>query len=252
MEWLVTNAIVALLLPPGCLLLMAALGGVLAPRRPSLGRGLVALSLIALWALATPYIANALIRSLEPAPADPAADPTGQAIVVLGGGTYFQAPEYGGDTISAYTLERVRYAAHLHRKTGKPVLVSGGAPLGEPAPEAELMRRALLSDYGIAARWTETGSNNSMENARRSRLVLSEAGIQRIYLVTHAWHQPRARLAFEQAGFTVIPAPTAFRTQYKVTVLDFLPSAMALDNSRRYFHELLGLGWYHFRIAAGF
>jgi len=251
MEWLVTNAIVALLLPPGSLLLLAAFGALAARDRPALGRAVVVFSLIALYALSTPYAADGLIRILEPAPLDPARDAGGQAIVVLGGGSYFHAPEYGGDTVSPYTLERLRYAARLQRKLGKPLLLTGGAPLGEPVPEAELMKRALQDDFGITAKWIEPGSNNSLENARRSRLVLRASGIHRIYLVTHAWHMPRARLAFEHAGFSVIPAPMAFRTRYRLSVLDFLPRAGALAYSSRYFHEVIGLGWYHLRIFIG-
>ena len=52
--------------------------------------------------------------------------------------------------------------------------------------------------------------------------------MQQIYLVTHAWHMPRAQLAFEHAGFSVIPAPTGYTTRFELTVLDFLPDADAL------------------------
>ena len=42
-----------------------------------------------------------------------------QAIVLLSGGLYARAPEYGGeDTISPTTLFRARYAARLHRLGG--------------------------------------------------------------------------------------------------------------------------------------
>ena len=59
------------------------------------------------------------------------------AIVVLGGGRYDEAPEYGDDTISLAGLRRVRYAAVLQRRTGLPVLVSGGSVYAEPLPESE-------------------------------------------------------------------------------------------------------------------
>jgi uncharacterized SAM-binding protein YcdF (DUF218 family) len=63
---------------------------------------------------------------------------------------------------------------------------------------------------------------------------------------------PRARLAFERAGFSVIPAATAYRTRIELTALDFLPSAKALHDSSRFVHEMIGLGWYHLRTAVGF
>src|SRR5687767_7644429 len=104
MEWPIVNAIAALLLPPGCLLVMAAAGALIAWRRPRLGRALIGCALVALYVLATPYVSEAMIRRLEPARSDPLADARAQAIVVLGGGTYFSAPEYGADTVSTFTL----------------------------------------------------------------------------------------------------------------------------------------------------
>ena len=81
--------------------------------------------------------------------------------------------------------------------------------------------------------------------------MLSGAGITRIYLVTHAWHMPRAHYAFESVGFSVIPAPTGYTTRPPVSVLDFMPTGQALFNSSWFFHEAIGLGWYHLRIALG-
>jgi uncharacterized SAM-binding protein YcdF (DUF218 family) len=251
MEWLITNAIAALLVPPGSLLALAAAGALLIlMRRPQLGRTLVIFSFIALYALSTSYVAKGLLTSLEPAPRDPVADRTGQAIVVLGGGTYHNAPEYGGDTVSTPTLARLRYAAHLHRALKKPILVSSGTPHGK-TPEAETMKAALARDFQVPVQWTEAASNNTLENARASQRLLAGAGIRRVYLVTDAWHMPRARLAFERAGLDVIEAPTGFATRYELTVLDFLPDARALLRSREYFHEVIGLGWYHLRIVMG-
>lgn len=252
MEWVLTNGIAAFLIPPGCLLLLGALGALLsAMGRRRMGAALVAGTLLLLYALSTHFVADGLLNALESAPVSAAADPGGQAIVVLGGGTYFSAPEYGGDTVSSPTLVRLRFAARLHRHTGKPVLVSGGAPQGNSVPEAELMKQALERDFGIPVQWTEPGSNNTLENARRSRRLLEPARVTRIYLVTHARHMPRAVLAFERAGFSVMPAPTGYATRHDLTALDFLPNARALLHSRDFFHEVIGIGWYHLRLWTG-
>lgn len=251
MEWLITNAISALLLPPGGLLMLAAFGAMAARRRPRLGKALIALSLVGLYALSMPFASDALVRTLEPAPRDPLADGRGQAIVVLGGGTYFSAPEYGQDTVSQPALMRLRYAAHLHRASNQPIMVTGGAPLGNATSEAEQMKAVLERDFRVPVRWTERRSNNTLENARMGRRLLAAAGVRHIYLVTHAWHMPRARMAFEHAGFAVIPAATHYVTRYRLTALDFLPSAAALYRSAHFFHEMIGIGWYHLRISLG-
>ncbi len=251
MEWGITNSVAQLMLPPGILLLLAAVGALLALRRPGLGRALVWLAMIALYALSTQYVADRLLQTLEPAAANPLADKSTQAIVVLGGGTYFAAPEYGADTVKPEVIARLRYAAHLHRASKKPILVTGGAPEGSAIGEAVLMKRVLTQDFQVPVAWVEDKSANTLQNARLSRLMLEPAGIRRIVLVTHAWHMPRARLAFEHAGFSVVPAAVEFATRYQLTVLDFLPIADALRDSSRFFHEIIGIAWYRLKFAAG-
>ena len=251
MEWLITRTIAALLAPLGIVLVILLVAVLVAWRRPLAAWRPVALAFIVLYPLSTHFVADQLLWWIEPTPRDPAADKGGQAIVVLGGGTYFSAPEYGGDTVKAPVLARLRYAAHLHRALDKPVLASGGAPEGNPVPEARLMTEVLQQDFRITVRWTEQGSRNTFENAQMSASLLQPAGIQRIYLVTHAWHMRRARLAFEHAGFKVIPAPIGYATRYKLSVLDFLPDARALDNSGLFFREVAGIGWYYLRTLVG-
>ena len=163
---------------------------------------------------------------------------------MLGGGIYFFAPEYSSDTVSEPSLVRLRYAAKLQRETGKPILVTSGAPQGSDLPEAQQMKSVLEQEFKVPVRWTEDDSNNTLENARYSYRLLRQAGIKRIYLVTHAWHMPRSVEAFESAGFEVIPAPTAFTTRYKTSLLDFLPGANALLGSSIFMHELIGMLWY--------
>lgn len=247
MEFLITRSIAALLEPLSIGLLILLVATIVAWRRPLAGWRPVLLAFILLYTLSTPYVADQLLWWLEPAPSDPTADKSGQAIVVLGGGTYFSAPEYGADTVRPNVLARLRYAVHLHRALGKPVLTSGGAPDGNPVPEAQLMKQVLQQDFRVPVEWTEETSRNTFENALQSSAVLKPAGVQHIYLVTHAWHMRRARVAFEHAGFKVIPAPTLFVTRYKLTVLDFLPDARALHDSGVFFREGVGIGWYHLR-----
>lgn len=248
MEWIVRNALAAALLPPGSLLLVVLCGLALMRRRRFFGRSLIALGLVSLYLLSTQYVADGLLQTLEPPPVD-LANTSGQAIVVLGAGTYFDAPEYGSTTVNANALVRLRYAAHLYRATRKPVLVSGGTPEGAPTGEATHMQTVLERDFQVPVQWREDQSHTTLENARLSHAILSAAGIRRIYLVTQAWHMPRAELAFERAGFEVIPAPTGYATRFRVTVLDFVPDARALRDSSVFFHELLGIGWYRLIFA---
>ena len=247
-----TNAAAALLIPPGLLLVLLLLGLWLSRRSLRGGNSLVVAAATALYMLSTPLAGNLLLRWWEAAPA--AASELGpgggaQAIVVLGGGIYGKAPEYGGDTVHAMTLVRLRYASLLQRQSQLPLLVSGGNPAAEGSDEAQTMRRTLEQDFGVPVRWSENRSLNTLGNARLSREILARENITRILLVTHSWHIPRARLAFEHAGFSVIAAPTIHSTRRRLRVTDLLPDAGALLGSSLVFHEMIGMVWYRVRLV---
>lgn len=245
LSWQLTNTLVALLLPPGILILLMAGGLVLRRTRPRLSAGLITGGLAALYVLSMPLTAHFLLTCWEHPPSVATTD-SAAAIVVLGGGKSHDA--YGGDTVRGATLLRLRYAAHLHRQTGLPILVSGGSPEGSPQTEAELMQHTLQGEFSVPVRWVEGGSANTLENARLSYRILAAENIRTIHLVTHAWHMPRAQLVFEAAGFKVIPAATGYTTRYRLTILDFMPDARALRDSALVFHEIIGIVWYRLRL----
>jgi uncharacterized SAM-binding protein YcdF (DUF218 family) len=230
----------ALLLPPLGPVILMACGLLLVGRRRKIGTLLAVIGLMSLAALSVPVVANALLRAQEGvAPLGFDRLDTAQAIVVLGGGTNYSAPEYGGDTVNAQSLQRLRYAATLQRRSGLPLLVSGGAPFSG-RPEALSMQAVLEREFAVKVRWAETASRDTAENASLSAPLLRDNGIQRIVLVSHAWHLPRAVAAFERQGFTVIPAPTGFTRDSPSLLENLLPSAFALEKSRSALNEWLG------------
>lgn len=249
MSWFVTNFIAAFLLPPLSLLLAFALGLLLLHRRRKFAKPLLLAAFGLLWIASTPYFAEGALHLLESrATVLDSQRQRADAVVILGGGTYFHAPEYGGqDTVGEATLLRLRYGAKLQRETGKPILVTGGKPLGNRLSEAQQMRAVLEQDFRVPVRWTEETSDNTFENAHYSFRLLQAQGVRRIYLVTHAWHMPRAADVFRHAGFEVVEAPTAFTTRYRTDVLALLPRADSLRDSRIFMHEVIGLVWYRLK-----
>lgn len=234
----------ALVLPPGCLFLLGALGLFLARRRPRLGRGLCVGAAVALYLLCTPVVASLLRRSLEGEPWRPGDEVGAGAIVVLGGDHDPHAPEYGGETVGELTLQRLRYAARLQRATGLPILVAGGRPRRGREPLAETMARVLREELGAEVRWIEGASADTSENAARSARLLLDAGVGTALIVTHAWHEPRALAAFAGTGLAARPAPTVFRSPPLSEPTEILPSARALLDSTHAAHEWLGRAWY--------
>ncbi len=247
-----------LLTPPGIIVMAGLLGLLLQLRWRALGGIVVLVSITVLFALSLPFTGRALIAPLEAtASALPAATLTPEdakkqadAIVVLGGGRYARASEYGDtDAVNEATLHRLRYAAWLYRRTGLPILVTGGAPFGEETAEALLMQAALEEDFQVRPKWAEARSRNTHENAVLSKEILAAAGVRRVYLVTHAWHMPRAQWAFINAGFDVVPAPMGFSTLGKGERegLGYLPSMHGLALSTLALRERLGLTWYKYK-----
>lgn len=244
-SWLVTNLIAAFLLPPLNLLILGGFGLYLSKRRRPWGRTLVGFSLAALWLLSTPFVADAMLDTLKP---EYRALDGGEAdaIVILGGGRHYDTLEYAGDTVGSLTLERVRYGARLARRLNKPLLVTGGSPDGGQA-EAALMRDVLEREFGIRVRWVENRAENTRDNARFSAALLKPAHIERIYLVSHAWHLPRAMPEFEREGLRVVAAGTGYGRGGGVRLFDFVPSARGLQDSFLAMHEGIGLIWYRIR-----
>ena len=245
-----------LVLPPTCFFVLFLLGLLLAKWRRRLGQGFLWALMGVVYLSTTPYLAGELMAPLQPyAPLDAdALDHGAEAIVVLGAGAYFGAPEYQQTqaapvpTAGGLTLQRVQYAAFLAKITGLPVLVSGGSTgFGPGLTVAKAMKTTLERDFGVTVRWSEDLSRSTFLNARLSAVQLREAGIERFYLVTNAWHMPRAMLSFEGTGLQPIPAPTRFVSQAEPVWRDFLPSVGAFNATYYAVHEWLGLAWYRLR-----
>jgi len=246
LAWALKTLISTLLLPPGNGLALLCVAGIFRRRRWAFGLAVAATVLSIAQCL--PAVADLLIAPLENQSAAIATDvpkPNAGAIVILGSGLATDAAEFGGDTANERTLIRTRYGATLARRYGLPVLVTGGKLKDTDATEAEIMVGILCNEFGVETRWQEAGSMDTAGNAALSAPILKAAGIERIILVTHAFHMPRARLLFERAGLEVIPAPTAFfsHASFDWLLTDFLPQPKALQISYYALHERLGMAW---------
>jgi len=246
--WLATNLVAAALLPPLVLVILLATGLLLRRRQPRLATSLTLLATAALYALSTPWVGGLLLKSLEiSAPVSPAQLQTADAIVVLGGGRRTDAAEYGGDTLNGISLERLRYAARLHRASGLPILVTGGKPGSGSLAEGRIMQHILQDEFGISVRWVEDAALTTWDNARLAALLLKQADVQRIVLVTHAWHLRRAAPLFEAQGLGVVPAGIQFSRTRVDSVMDLIPTPAGLRDSTFALHEWLGILWYKLR-----
>jgi uncharacterized SAM-binding protein YcdF (DUF218 family) len=226
-----------LVLPPTGPLLLVLAGLVLAlyarHRRIGLAVGIV--GALALWALATPVVADALSRAVERYPPLDLSHPVrAQAIVILGGGVRLNAPEYGSSAPSSTTLARLVYGARVARATRLPVLVTGSHY------EAAAMSNFLQGELGVTPRWVENRSHDTHENAVNSAAMLARSGVRQIVLVTSAAHMARAVREFQATGVAVVPAPAELWTRRDLGMLVWVPNVDALVRAQRALYEVLG------------
>ena len=241
MDWIGVKAVLkALALPPLGPLLLSLAGLAIMARHPRGGRRIALSGIVILALLCVPAVGVLLNRIVELAPPfDAQQAAPAQALVILGGGTRRDAPEYGGDTLGSLTLDRVRYGARVARLTGLPVLVSGGSVHGGET-EAALMRDALEHEFGVAVRWAEARSRTTHENAAYSAQMLKAAGITRVVLVAHAADMRRATAEFADAGIETIPAATGI-APHTLHLVDLLPSVSGLGASYHALYEMAAL-----------
>lgn len=242
----------SLLLPPASLFIAFVAGVLLLRNWPRTGKSLMAISFVLLWLLSTPLVSNALLGGLDDESAEARPDfSRAQAIVVLSAGRYIQSRDFGAggkDMVDGFTLERLRHGAVVYRETRLPVAVTGGPAESGGESMARLMARALR-DFNVPATWLEEAARTTGENAAYTARLLEPAKVRTIVLVTHGWHMPRARRAFERAGFNVIPAATGLHHRIPLAPGQFRPGAAALRDSELFVHEAIGLAWYRIRAA---
>ena len=235
------NLVADILLPPASLAVLALLFLLIGPR----GRIGSAIVLALLIILGLPIVATALLNSLTPPPMTNTG-PEPAAIVILSADAVRIESPIDLDP-GPLTLDRTRAGAALARRTGLPILVSGGPISDAQTTLAAMMTKSLHDDFGLDDRWEEARSRDTWENAEFSAAILHEAGIRRIYLVTHDWHMRRSLLAFRHFGLD--PVPVSVRPPYTPVFSwrRLVISPVAWFNSFIALHEWVGLAYYTIR-----
>jgi uncharacterized SAM-binding protein YcdF (DUF218 family) len=239
----------AVVVPPLNLLPFGLAGLALSWRWPRLGRLLIGVSLVGLLILSLPVTSRTLIASLEWSLPRVPPDQPPAAIVILGGDAGYgtDAGLEPGIGIGTLTFERLRAGALMQRRTGLPVLVTGGVLEPDAEPIATQMARSLRDEFGVLVRWIEPASDDTWQNAEFSAGLLHAAGINSVYLVSQAWHLRRGAMAFAHFGIATTPAPLRFDRPPRFSFDEFMPHAGAVQNSYFALHEWIGIFYYALR-----
>ena len=241
------SIVLALVLPPVCFLYLTIAGFWIVRRHRRGGRALAGVGLAGLALLAVPLVANSLLLALERnLPVNPPPNAMPQAIVILGGDLLRTATEPYA-LPGFLTLDRLRAGAALQRRTGLPILVTGGTVQPDRVAVATVMADSLRNDFQVPVTWVEDASLDTWENAAFSADILKQQGIGSVYVVSQGWHLRRAMLAFRHAGLIATAVPTSMETPLDPIAWDLPPRASAWEWSYFALHEWIGCAWYALR-----
>lgn len=203
-----------------------------------------------LYLCSTPLWANFLMGTLERGFVPRAMTVIGEAdaIVLLGGAMR-------GDTHMSTLADlnqhadRLVHAVALYKAGKAPtILLTGGGAEGI-RPEARQMKDILVV-MGVSPQniLLETESRNTHDNAVFSAQILKAKEMERILLVTSAYHMRRSLALFEAQGLDVVPAPTDYQRLVTVPLLpDWLPGVGSLSQTTFALHEIVGYWVYRWR-----
>lgn len=208
---------------------------------------LITMAFIWLYASSTALVADGLMASLE---SDYRARSVSkieqaEAIVVLGGAT---SGATHGNRLADMNgqADRLLHAQTLYKAGKAPVIVVSGGSRSWEAPEAVLMAE-ILQQMGVpeASILQERISRNTQENARYTRDLLEKHDINKVLLVTSAFHMKRAETMFRLAGVSVIPAATDYQVVNAPAVVPkWLPTVEALQRTTYAIREYLAFWVY--------
>jgi uncharacterized SAM-binding protein YcdF (DUF218 family) len=248
----VSKLLTALFLPPGCIILFLIILIFFVRWKIKVFLGMLVLFF---YAISIQPVSDFLLKPLENAwpPLSEHIDADWpQAIVVLGSGTVQGSPEEGEghDALSSGALKRAVYAFTLCDTFQVPLVFTGGKVFDyDQEPEAFAAGR-LFETLGLDSSRIilETESRNTWENAREIAKLFSdeETVLERVILVTSAYHVKRGVFCFESNGISVIPAPTDYKCDRgrRYDFFSFMPSMSYLENTWLALHEYIGLLYY--------
>ena len=124
------------------------------------------------------------------------------AAVVLG------ARVYADGRLSDALADRVRTACQLYQEGLVRRLVFSGGPGDGAIHETEAMKR-MASALGVKAEdiWLDKAGVNTRATVRNTEAVFAQWHASRILVVSHAYHLPRIKLAYQRDGWDVFTVP---------------------------------------------
>lgn len=125
-----------------------------------------------------------------------------QAIVVFGARTYSDG------SMSQALFDRTRTAIDLYQKGFAPQMIFSGGPGDGEIHETEAMRRFAV-ESGVPARHIRKDLKglNTRRTVANTVAYFQRRKVRRVLAVSHYFHLPRIKMAYQRAGFDVLTVP---------------------------------------------
>ena len=238
------HKILPLIVSPVFLVMVLITCGIIFRSRIS---GILAVSILIICSL--PIFSNKLITSLENEYilSDASSAKTADAIVVLSGMVRTINGKNGLSYEWGEASDRIFAGIELIKKNKAPIMIltGGKLPWSVGKPEGEYLRDVAIK-YGVPNKnilLTENVENTDQEAKAVGKLLNKTS--PKIILVTSAFHMPRAQKVFEAVGINIEPFAVDFLSGAdKYTIMNFIPSAGALNQTSFFIRELIGRLYY--------
>jgi uncharacterized SAM-binding protein YcdF (DUF218 family) len=213
----------------------------------------VILALIVIFTTSSPIISRQIVSYVDGQERRKTIDDvyTADSIVVLSGMIFPIMTNTG--TVYEWTDPDRFFGGIELLKAGKAknIIFTGGVVpwLKDISPEGKVLSK-FAQDFGIPSSQILITKNveNTSDEAKAVREILSKNNTNKIILVTSAFHMPRAYKLFLKEGIEVQTYPVDFKSGISaITLMDFLPSAEAFWMFQFSLRELIGRSYYSFK-----
>ena len=180
------------------------------------------------WFLSSQFGANLLLSPLENWHFKTAAI-TPKYVVVLGGGF-----DKGDLATSADATERIIKGLVIANMYHLPFVYSGC--------EANYAKKTVsYIQQGFHTHIQTLYEGKSLDTYQNAKFTAKLLADKRIYLVTSAYHLPRAYRLFRHFGFQIVPIKTDFKTNESYNIWSIFPQMGNFQKSYLAIHEYVGL-----------
>lgn len=229
----IKKLITSLILPPGILIVIFIIIFFLAQKKYFIRWFSISVAFF-IYLLSIEPMSDLLLHQLEKEFSIPQKI-EGEAIVILGGGTYISG------ALSEDTINRLLTGYALHKKTKLPIILSGGNIEGK-LTDSKAMHNTL-QEIGVEGKYLieENKSRDTHENAFYTFEICKKRGFKKIILVTSGYHMKRAVKNFNKTGMEVLPYPADSKFSGTYNKYSFLPKLGTFNISIKVIREFIAL-----------